>query len=116
MACDCSVTRVLLSQESVVMDVGRTTRIVSAPLKRALKTRDCHCRWPGCERPASKCDGHHLLSWINGGPTDLDNLVLLCRRHHRMVHEGGWQLIKTEDGQIVTIAPTVTFGLPRGPD
>jgi len=116
MACECSVTRILLSQESLVMDVGRTTRIVSAPLKRALKARDCHCRWPGCERPASKCDGHHLLSWINGGPTDLDNLVLLCRRHHRMVHEGGWQLIKTEDGQIVTIAPTVTFGLPRGPD
>src|SRR3989441_12085377 len=116
MACECSVTRILLSQESLVMDVGRTTRIVSAPLERALKARDCHCRWPGCERPASKCDGHHLLSWINGGPTDLDNLVLLCRRHHRMVHEGGWQLIRTESGEIVTIAPTVTFGLPRGPD
>jgi len=56
------------------------------------------------------------LSWIEGGPTDLDNLVLLCRRHHRMVHEGGWQLIKTENGEVVTIAPTVTFGLPRGPD
>jgi|SRR2546428_7497539 len=115
MACECSVTRVL-SQESLVMDVGRTTRTVSAPLKRALKARDCHCKWPGCARPASKCDGHHLLSWINGGPTDLDNLVLLCRRHHRMVHEGGWQLIRTESGEIVTIAPTVTFGLPRGPD
>src|SRR5207247_5169724 len=54
MACDCSVTRVLLSQESVVMDVGRAKRIVSAPLKRALKTRDSHCKWPGCDRPASK--------------------------------------------------------------
>ena len=116
MACDCSVTRILLSQESLVMDVGRAKRIVSAPLKRALKTRDSHCKWPGCDRPASKCDGHHLWSWIEGGPTDLDNLVLLCRRHHRMVHEGGWQLIKTEDRQIMTIAPTVTFGLPRGPD
>jgi hypothetical protein len=116
MACDCSVTRVLLSEESLVMDVGRTTRIVSAPLKRALKTRDCHCKWPGCERPASKCDGHHLVHWVHGGPTDLKNLVLLCRRHHRMVHEGDWQLIKTADGQIITIAPTVTFGLPRGPD
>jgi len=62
------------------------------------------------------CDGHHLVHWINGGPTDLDNLVLLCRRHHRMVHEGGWQLIKTEHQKIVTIAPTITFGLPRGPD
>jgi len=56
------------------------------------------------------------VHWIEGGETDLDNLVLLCRRHHRMVHEGGWQLAKTADLQIVTIAPTITFGLPRGPD
>src|SRR2546426_6991093 len=116
MACDCSVTRVLLNQESVTIDVGRSKRVISNTLRKALKIRDGHCRWPGCERPASKCDGHHLLSWIEGGPTDLDNLVLLCRRHHRMVHEGGWQLIKTEERQIMTIAPTVTFGLPRGPD
>src|SRR5438094_628684 len=109
MACDCSVTRVLLSQESVTIDVGRAKRIVSAPLKRALKARDGHCRWPGCERPASWCDGHHVIHWIDGGGTDLDNLVLLCRRHHRMVHEGGWQLIKTESGQIITIAPSSPF-------
>jgi len=109
LACDCSVTRVLLSQESLVMDVGRAKRIVSGPLKRALKTRDGHCRWRGCERPASGCDGHHLVHWIDGGGTDLDNLALLCRRHHRMVHEGGWQLIKTEDGQIITIAPSSPF-------
>ena len=62
------------------------------------------------------CDGHHLVHWIHGGPTDLDNLVLTCRRHDRMVHEGGWQLIKTEHQKIVTIAPTITFGLPQGPD
>jgi len=116
MACDCSVTRVLLSQESVTIDVGRSKRVISGGLNRALKARDGHCRWPGCERSASMCDGHHLVHWIHGGPTDLDNLVLLCRRHHRMVHEGGWQLIKTSDQQIVTIAPTITFGLPRGPD
>src|SRR6184192_3027409 len=116
MACDCSVTRVLLSQESVTIDVGRSKRVVSGGLSRALKARDGHCRWPGCERSASMCDGHHLVHWIHGGPTDLDNLVLLCRRHHRMVHEGGWQLVKTSDQKIVTIAPTITFGLPRGPD
>jgi len=51
-----------------------------------------------------------------GGGGEIDNQVLLCGRHHRMVHEGGWQLIKTEDGQITTIAPTLTFGLARGPD
>src|SRR5437667_11262170 len=116
MACDCSVTRVLLNQESVTIDVGRSKRVISNTLRKALKIRDGHCRWPGCERPASWCDRHHLVHWIHGGPTDLDNLVLLCRRHHRMVHEGGWQLIKTSDQKIVTIAPTITFGLPRGPD
>jgi len=116
MACDCSVTRVLLSQESVTIDVGRTKRVISGGLGRALRARDGHCKWPGCERPASWCDGHHVVHWIEGGPTDLANLVLLCRRHHRMVHEGGWQLIKTPSQEILTIAPTITFGLPRGPD
>ena len=110
MACDCSVTRVLLSQDSVTIDVGRSRRVVSSTLRKALKVRDGHCRWPGCERPASWCDGHHLVHWIHGGATDLENMVLLCRRHHRMVHEGGWQLIKTADQQVVTIAPTITFG------
>jgi hypothetical protein len=116
MACDCSVTRVLLDQESAVIDMGRSKRVISKVLRSALKIRDGHCQWPQCEREASRCDGHHMLHWVSGGETKLDNLVLLCRRHHRMVHEGGWQVVRTEDGQIVTVAPTITFGLPRGPD
>jgi len=111
MACDCSVTRVLLDQDSVTIDVGRSKRVVAGPLRRALNARDGQCRWPGCERPASWCDGHHMVHWIDGGDTDLDNLVLLCRRHHRMVHEGGWQLVKTNDGRIVTVGPMVHFGV-----
>ena len=116
MACDCSVTRVLLSQESVVVDIGRSRRMITGPARKALNARDGHCRWPGCERPASWCDGHHIVHWIEGGTNEPNNLVLLCRRHHRMVHEGGWQLVKCDDGQIITLAPTITFGLPRGPD
>lgn len=116
MACDCSVTRVLLSQESLVVDVGRSRRVINGALRKALSVRDGHCRWPGCERPASLCDGHHLVHWVHGGATDLDNLVLLCKRHHRMVHEGSWQLIRDADGHVMSIAPTITFGLPRGPD
>ena len=115
-ACDCSVTRVLLNQESVTIDVGRSRRVVDGALRKALKLRDRHCQWPGCERPASYCDGHHLVHWIDGGETNLDNVVLLCKRHHRMVHEGGWQLIKADRGEIIALAPTVTFGMPRGPD
>jgi hypothetical protein len=116
LACDCSVTRVLLDQESVVVDVGRSRRIISGPLRRALKSRDGHCQWPGCERPASRCDGHHLVHWIHGGTTDLSNLVLLCHRHHWMVHEGGWQLIKTDGRTLTTVAPMIRFGPARGPD
>jgi hypothetical protein len=116
LACDSSITRVLF-QDSVVIDVGRSKRTVEGPTKRALRARDGHCRWPGCERPASLSAAHHLVHWIHGGPTDLDNLILLCHRHHRMVHEGGWQLVRDEDGQILAIPPTVSFGsLARGPD
>jgi Domain of unknown function (DUF222)/HNH endonuclease len=115
LACDCSVTRVLLSQESVAIDVGRSKRVIDGGLRKVLKVRDGHCRWPGCERPACWCDGHHLVHWIDGGETNLENCVLLCKRHHRMVHEGGWQLLKV-DGEVVTVAPTITFGFPRGPD
>src|SRR3989440_2632669 len=114
-ACDCSLTRVLM-QDSVVIDVGRAERTIKGPKRRALNARDRHCQWPGCERPASWCDGHHIVYWMHGGGDELENLVLLCARHHRMVHEGGWQLFKAEDGEIITIPPTVTFGMPRGPD
>ncbi|TME37615.1 MAG: DUF222 domain-containing protein [Chloroflexi bacterium] len=116
MACDCSVMRVLLDQESVVVDVGRSKRVISGPARRALKARDGHCQWDGCDRPASRCDGHHLVHWVNGGNTELSNLILLCHRHHWLVHEGGWQLIKADDGQIMPVAPTMTLGIPRGPD
>jgi hypothetical protein len=115
-ACDCNVTRILM-QDSMVVDVGRAKRVISLPMRRALHARDGHCVWPGCERPASWSHGHHLVHWIHGGPTDLDNLVLLCDRHHRMVHEGNWQLVKSDDGRIMAIAPLLKFGPhPRGPD
>jgi len=117
LACDSSITRVLLDSESMVIDVGRSKRVVSEPGRRALKARDGSCRWPGCERPASWSAAHHLAHWIHGGTTDLNNLVLLCHRHHWMVHEGSWQLVKNPDGHLLTIPPTFTFGPPaRGPD
>jgi hypothetical protein len=117
LACDCSIARVLLDSDSMVIDVGRSKRVVSEPTRRALVVRDGSCRWPGCDRPASWSAAHHVVHWIHGGNTDLDNLVLLCRRHHWMVHEGDWQLVRGDDGRMLTIPPTVTFGPPaRGPD
>ena len=117
LACDCSVTRILLEGDSMVIDVGRATRVVKGPARKALNVRDRHCTWPGCERPATWTSAHHLVHWIHGGTNDPPNLTLLCYRHHWMVHEGNWQLVRGDDGRIVTIPPTVTFGPPaRGPD
>ena len=116
-ACDCSVTRVLLGSESTVIDVGRSKRTVSGPARRALNARDGHCRWPGCDRPAKLSAAHHVVHWTNGGSTDLDNLLLLCHRHHWLVHEGRWQIVRSDDGRMLTIPPTTQFQrLARGPD
>ncbi len=117
LACDCSVTRILLDSDSMVIDVGRAKRVISGPTRKALNVRDGHCVWPGCERPASWTSGHHLVHWTRGGATDLPNLALLCHRHHWMVHEGNWNLVRGDDGRMLTIPPTLTFGPPaRGPD
>jgi len=117
MACDCSVVRVLMGADSAVIDVGQATRKISPAMRRGLNARDGGCRWPGCDRPAYWSEGHHLLHWIKGGPTELDNLVLLCYHHHRKVHEGNWQLVKCDDGRLLTIAPPTRFRpWSRGPD
>jgi hypothetical protein len=105
LACDCSVTRILLGADSAVIDVGRSKRVISSPQRRGLMARDKGCRWPGCERPATWTSGHHLVHWIKGGTTDLPNLVLLCYRHHWMVHEGQWHLVKTDEGNLLAIPP-----------
>jgi hypothetical protein len=89
------MSRVLLA-DSAVIDVGRATRIVSAPTRRALRVRDRGCRWPGCDRQVNWSTPHHIITWTpDRGPTNLPNLLLLCFHHHRLVHEGGWQVIKT---------------------
>ena len=113
LACDCNVTRILLGSDSCVIDVGRSRRNISVAMRKALHARDKGCRWPGCDRSASWTSGHHLVFWTRNGPTDLPNLVLLCYRHHWMVHEGGWQLVRADAGEIVAIAPTMTGPIPR---
>ena len=69
--------------------------------------RDRHCQFPGCDRPPAWCDGHHLRHWIDGGETKLSNLILLCRRHHRLVHEGGFG-VEIRDSQVVFTRPDGT--------
>jgi len=93
LACDSTISRVLLA-DSMVIDVGRATRVVPASTGRALRVRDRGCRAPGCDRQVNWSTPHHIVAWSRGGPTNLPNLVLLCFFHHRLVHEGGWQVVK----------------------
>jgi len=87
------------------LEVGRTTRVVTAAQRAALVVRDGGCAFPGCDRPPPWCDAHHLRHWLHGGPTDLANLALLCRSHHRAVHEGGWHLHRHPDGHLTATPP-----------
>ena len=91
-SCEANLTRVVFGPDSQPLDVGRTKRLVTPALRIAVMARDLHCVFPGCDRPASWCDVHHLIPWSKGGATSLDNLVLLCRHHHTLVHEGGWRI------------------------
>jgi HNH endonuclease len=81
------------------LDVGRASRVITPAQRNALAVRDRGCVFPDCPRPLAWCEGHHLVHWADGGPTDLANLALLCRQHHRAVHEGGWQLTRGPDGR-----------------
>lgn len=88
LACDAKVSRVITDAASSPLDVGRATKVVPPALRRALTVRDRGCAFPGCGRPPSWCDAHHVRHWADGGETALDNLVLLCRPHHRAIHRG----------------------------
>jgi hypothetical protein len=90
-ACDSSLNRIVWDGESEILDVGRRTRIIPAALRRAVIARDRHCVWQGCGRSARWADVHHVISWADGGTTSLDNLCLLCRYHHTLIHLHGWQ-------------------------
>jgi len=101
LACDGSISRVITRGASEPLDVGRRTPVVPGPMRRAVVVRDGHCRFPGCDRPPAWCDAHHVVHWADGGPTAVRNLVLLCRRHHRLVHEGGGFRVEMGGGQVV---------------
>ena len=93
-----------VSTRATPLSVGRATRTVPAHIRTALHLRDQGCRFPGCDRPPAWTDGHHVIHWADGGPTELENLVSLCRRHHRAVHEQGWR-IHIADGYAVVEPP-----------
>jgi hypothetical protein len=108
LACDADLSRVITRGRSEPLEVGRRTPVVPPPLRRAVAARDGGCRFPGCGRPQSWSDAHHVVHWADGGETSLANLVLLCRPHHRMVHErfgvemiDGRLLFRRADGSVL---------------
>jgi hypothetical protein len=109
-ACDSAISRIT-GRTELEQELNRATRTLPASTRRALEVRDRGCVWPGCGRPANWCDGHHLTWWTRGGETALPNLALLCRRHHRLVHEGGWTLERRKAGWMVSPPRKAEFAM-----
>ncbi len=103
-SCDASVITLVEDEQGEPLNLGRKTRVVSAPLRRLLAARDKGCRFPGCSN-ARYIDMHHIRHWANGGETKPSNLVSLCRFHHRAVHEGGFEVQVLDDGALRFVGP-----------
>jgi len=88
LACDATISRMVMGPDGLPLDVGREKRVVPPHIRRAVEERDGHCVFAGCPAPTHWCDVHHLLEWINGGETSLENSGLVCERHHTKVHHG----------------------------
>src|SRR5207244_12658629 len=114
LACDGALARVLTA-DSQVIDVGRATRAVSPAQWRGLKARHRCCAAPGCDRPINWTSPHHVEFWSRGGKTNLSDLLPLCYFHHRLVHEGGWQVVKAGDGGKFIPPDRVIPARVRGP-
>lgn len=106
MACDADVVAAVLGADGSLLDVGRAQRLVTAAIWLALVVRDRHCAFPGCRRPPVMCHAHHVVHWVDGGPTSLANMVLLCGTHHRIVHGTPWRVrVSARDGRPEFLPP-----------
>ncbi|GJM08232.1 MAG: hypothetical protein DHS20C11_05080 [Lysobacteraceae bacterium] len=108
LSCDCGVVHSVENECGDTLSVGRKTRTIPPSIRRALERRDRGCRFPGCSC-TRYVDGHHIKHWANGGETKLSNLVLLCRRHHRLVHEGGFGVQMLDNGDTQFTRPDGTI-------
>lgn len=98
LACDADIIPTVMGAKGVILDQGRRHRTATPAQRSALILRDQHCVFPGCDRPPSWCQIHHLIPWEAGGPSNLDNLAMICSAHHHLIHEGGWTLERPEPG------------------
>lgn len=115
LACDAKVVPVVLAGTGEPLAVGREHRLATRAQRRALAQRDGGCAFPGCESPPQWCVAHHVVHWACGGATDLDNLVLLCPHHHRMIHTGDWLVVITDGFPVFHPPPWIPGGPRRNP-
>ncbi|MGY1606356.1 DUF222 domain-containing protein [Geodermatophilus sp. SYSU D00700] len=117
LACNGAISRVVFGPDGVPLDLGRSRRLVSRQLRRAVELRDGGCVYAGCDAPSHWADVHHLVHWIDGGETSLDNSALLCERHHTQVHHG-FRVERQPDGRWRTWRPDgteITVPAPLAP-
>jgi hypothetical protein len=114
MACDCSIVHWHEDKQGNALNIGRKSRSIPPAIRRVLQRRDGGCHFPGCSCTRF-VDAHHIKHWADGGETRMDNLVLLCRAHHRLVHEGGFGVQTRTSGAIEFMLPSGNV-IPRGPD
>src|SRR4051794_2211466 len=114
-ACDADLTRIVLGPEGQPLDVGRSHRLVTPAIRKAVEARDRSCVFAGCDAPHHWCEVHHLLAWQFGGPTSLENSGLLCERHHTQAHHGfrverdtagRWHTYRPDGTEILVIRPS----------
>src|SRR3954468_20163576 len=117
LACDGTISRIVMGPNGQPLDVGRTQRVVPPHIRRAVEQRDGHCVFAGCSAPTHWCDVHHLVHWLNGGDTSLENSGLVCERHHTKVHHGfrierdphgRWHTYRPDGSQILISPPLRT--------
>jgi len=107
LSCDADLTPILLNPHGVPLDMGRTKRLAPPHIRRALTVRDEHCIFAGCYAPHYWCDVHHVVHWIDGGDTSVENSGLLCERHHTKVHHG-FTIVRDTYGRWHTYRPDGT--------
>jgi hypothetical protein len=103
--CDASFRALITNGPRAILAMNRATPDISPGLREAIRIRDRHCQFTGCDRHHTWCDIHHLTPRHRGGPTNHDNLILLCRHHHGLVHDGGWTLARAPDGTVTVCSP-----------
>jgi len=112
LACDASLTQIAADGTGQPLNIGRTSRTANAAIRRALIQRDQGCRFPGCDRLADWTDAHHMREWQHGGETRVDTMILLCRWHHRHMHEFGWRIRLLPTGEAEVFRPNLATSTP----